>query len=154
MEGARRRVIAQANQSESEGLAHLNLRSHACAWPTCRMWRRRSNRHPGGRNVARVAARAAFEIPGAAVYCAMTTAKEFVDFWLDVSVHADEQEGPRQGQAAVQHLANNLLNAARDQGFSKEQVEAELGDNLEAYIRASIDRQNVAEGVRLRKESK
>lgn len=82
----------------------------------------------------------------------MTTAKEFVDFWLDVSVHADEQEGARQGQAAVQRLADNLLNAAREQGFSKEQVEAELGDDLEAYIRASIDRQNVAEGVRLRDE--
>ena len=58
---------------------------------------------------------------------AMTTAKEFVDFWLDVSVHADEQEGPRQGQAAVQHLADNLLNAAREQGFSKEQVEGRAG---------------------------
>ena len=82
----------------------------------------------------------------------MTTAKEFVDFWLDVSVHADEQEGPRQNHAAVQHLADNLLNAAREQGFSKEQVESELGDDLEAYIRASIDRQNVAEETRLRNE--
>ena len=35
---------------------------------------------------------------------------------------------------------------------SKEQVEAELGDDLEAYIRASIDRQNVAEETRLRNE--
>jgi cyanate lyase len=83
----------------------------------------------------------------------MTTAKEFVDFWLDVSVHADEQEGPRQAQAAVQHLADNLINAARDQGFSKEQVESELGDDLEAYIRASIDRQNVDEATRLRNET-
>ena len=50
---------------------------------------------------------------------AMTTAREFVDFFLDVSVHADEQEGRRQDHAVVQHLADNLLNAARDQGFSK-----------------------------------
>ena len=80
------------------------------------------------------------------------TAKEFVDFWLDVSVHADEQDGPRQDHAAVQQLADNLL-AARDQGFSKEQVEAELGDDLEASIRASIDRQNVDEATRLRNET-
>ena len=83
----------------------------------------------------------------------MTTAKEFVDFWLDVSVHADEQNGPRQKPAAVQHLADNLINAAREQGFSKEQIESELGDDLEAYIRASIDRQNVDEETRLRNET-
>lgn len=83
----------------------------------------------------------------------MTTAKEFVEFWLNVSVHADEQEGPRRGHAAVQQLADNLLNAAREQGFSKEQIEAELGGDIEAHIRASIDRQNVAEETRLRNET-
>jgi hypothetical protein len=80
----------------------------------------------------------------------MTTAKEFIDFWLDVSVHADEQEGPRQDHASVRQLADNLLNAARDQGFSKDQIEAELGGELELYIRGSIDRQNAAEEIRLR----
>lgn len=83
----------------------------------------------------------------------MTTAKEYVQFWLDVSVHADEQEGPRRDRAAVEQLANNLLNAAHEQDFSKEQIEAELGGDIESFIRASIDRQNAAEETRLRNET-
>jgi hypothetical protein len=50
----------------------------------------------------------------------MTTANEFVEFWLDVSVHADEQEGQRRDEAAGRQLANNLLRAAHEQGVSKE----------------------------------
>ena len=82
----------------------------------------------------------------------MTTAKEFVDFWLDVSVHADEQEGPPQNEVTVRQLVDNLLSAAHAQGFSKEQIEAELGGDVEAYIRARIDRQNTAEETRLSRE--
>jgi len=43
-----------------------------------------------------------------------------------------------------------MLRASKASQRSKSK--AELGDDLEAYIRASIDRQNVAEETRLRNE--
>ena len=79
----------------------------------------------------------------------MTDVREFVDFWLTNSVHADEQMVGRRGREAVVKLADRLVVAASYQGFSKQQVEAELGD-IRAYIRASIDIQNVSETARLR----
>lgn len=82
----------------------------------------------------------------------MATAKEFVEFWLQNSVHPDEQFGLKQGRADVRHLADNLVRAAEGQGFSKEQMEAELGGDIDAYIRASIDTQNAAENDRLSRE--
>jgi hypothetical protein len=68
----------------------------------------------------------------------VATAKEFVEFWLVNSVHADEQYGIRQGRVEVQKLAEHLVAAAEAQGFTKQQVEAEPGD-IGQYIRASID---------------
>jgi hypothetical protein len=79
----------------------------------------------------------------------MTDIREFVDFWLTNSVHADEQMVGRRGREAVVKLADRLVVAANYQGFSKQQVEAEIGD-ICAYIRASIDTQNVSETARLR----
>jgi hypothetical protein len=81
----------------------------------------------------------------------MATAKEFVEFWLEVSVHPDEQYGPQRGREAVQALADELVHAAEAEGFTKAQVEAEIGE-LPEFIRASIDRQNAAERDRLKKE--
>jgi hypothetical protein len=82
----------------------------------------------------------------------MVSAKEFVEFWLQNSVHADEPFATRRGKAGVAHLVQNLLAAAKAQGFTKEQMEAELGGDLDAYIRASIDRQNRGETARLRND--
>jgi hypothetical protein len=81
----------------------------------------------------------------------MGSAKEFVEYWLQNSVHPDEELGPRRGRAAVQQLAENLVRAAEEQGFTKPQMEAEIGD-LYTFIRASIDRQNKAENDRLAKD--
>jgi hypothetical protein len=36
------------------------------------------------------------------------------------------------------------------QGFTKQQMETELGGDIYAYIRASIDSQNSAEAIRLK----
>jgi hypothetical protein len=82
----------------------------------------------------------------------MATVKDFVEFWLENSVHADERFGARRGQAEVQQLAEKLVRAAEVQGFTKQQVEAELGGDIYGFILASIDRQNEAEDRRLRSE--
>jgi hypothetical protein len=84
----------------------------------------------------------------------MASAEEFIEFWLENSVHPDERFGIRRGREAVQQLADDLVRAAEAQGFTKEQVEAELGGDLAGYIRTSIDKQNKAEDDRLRKNEK
>jgi hypothetical protein len=68
----------------------------------------------------------------------MTAAREFVDFWLENSVHADEQMVARRGREDVLKLTDRLIVAANRQGFTKQQMEAEIGD-LYSYIRNSID---------------
>ena len=82
----------------------------------------------------------------------VATAKEFVEFWLENSVHADEPLGTRRGRPEIQRLVENLVRAAEAQGFAKQQIETELGGDIYDFIRASIDRQNEAEGSRLSKE--
>ena len=81
----------------------------------------------------------------------MATVKEFVEFWLENSVHADEQLAARRGREDVERLVDNLVRAGEDQGFTKQQMEAELGGDLYAHIRASIDSQNKSE-IKRRKE--
>ncbi len=80
-----------------------------------------------------------------------TTVREFVEFWLENSVHADEQFGPRRRRADIQELADRLIRFGAGQGYTKQQIEAEIGDVYE-YIRASIDRQNTDEAVRRKEE--
>jgi hypothetical protein len=83
----------------------------------------------------------------------MASTKVFVEFWLKNSVHPDEELGPRRGREAVQRLADNLARAAEEQGFTRAQMEAEIGD-LYDFIRASIDRQNKAEDSRLAEDER
>jgi len=79
----------------------------------------------------------------------MSDARDFVDFWITNSVHSDEQMSHRRGREVIQKLADRLEVAAKDQGFTKGQLEAEIGD-LFSYIRARVDAQNVSETARLR----
>src|ERR1700722_19441063 len=78
-----------------------------------------------------------------------STAKEFVEFWLQNSVHADEQMTGRRGREAILKLADRLVVAANYQGFSNQQIEEEIGD-IYTYIRTSIDAKNAIETTRLR----
>ena len=78
-----------------------------------------------------------------------STAKEFVEFWLQNSVHADEQMTGRRGRAAISKLADRLVVAAKHQGFTKQHIEAEIGD-IYTYIRTSVDAKNAVETTRLR----
>jgi hypothetical protein len=79
----------------------------------------------------------------------MPAVREFVDFWLTNSVHADEQMVGRRGREDILKLADRFAVAANCQGFTKQQIEAEIGD-IYAYIRARIDSENVHETARLR----
>ncbi len=79
------------------------------------------------------------------------TAKEFVDFWLKNSVHPDEQLQPRRQREEIDLLVDNLVIAANAQGFTKEAIEAEIGD-IFAFIKAKIDEENEQETKRLRSD--
>ncbi|MCC8964514.1 hypothetical protein H8A95_19880 [Bradyrhizobium sp. Pear76] len=82
----------------------------------------------------------------------MASAKEFVDFWLENSVHADEHFGVRRGRPEIDELVQRLLVAAMAQGFSEDQVQAELGGDIHAFIRTRVDEQNAEEASRLKRE--
>jgi hypothetical protein len=48
----------------------------------------------------------------------------------------------------------NLVHAAEDQSFSKQQIEAELGGDIYAHIRARIDSLNAEETARLKRDGR
>ena len=79
----------------------------------------------------------------------MATAREFVEFWLLNSVHPDEQLSVRRGRAAIQQLADDLIRAAEGEGFTRKQIEVELGGSIYSHIRRRIAQQNAAEDLRL-----
>jgi hypothetical protein len=79
----------------------------------------------------------------------VASAKEFVEFWLQNSVHADEQMTGRRGREAILELADRLVVAAKHQGITDQQIEAEIGD-IYTYIRTSIDAKNASDTTRLR----
>jgi hypothetical protein len=81
----------------------------------------------------------------------VATAREFVEFWLLKSAHPDEQFSVRRGRAAIRQLADNLIRAAEGEGFTRTQIEVELGGSIYSHIRQSIAQQNPAEGLRLGK---
>lgn len=82
----------------------------------------------------------------------MPTAQEFVEFWLKNSVHADEQFGVRRGRPEIEELVRRLSIAAKDQGFTQEQIEAQLGGDIYDYIRSSVDSQNAQKTARLERD--
>lgn len=73
-------------------------------------------------------------------------AREFINFWILNSVHAAELQGAEQD---VTELARRCVEMAHDQGLSKNDLEAEVGD-LADYIRAKLRTANQAERDRPR----
>jgi hypothetical protein len=66
-----------------------------------------------------------------------TTAREFIDFWVENSVHAAEQYGAPGGEQGATALAHRCIEMAVSQGLSKADLEKEVGD-LAAYIREKL----------------
>jgi hypothetical protein len=80
----------------------------------------------------------------------VATIRKSVDFWLENSVHADGQFGPGSSRADVQEMAQRLVRFAEGQGYTRQQIEAEIGD-ICGYIRAGIDRRSAGEIARFKK---
>lgn len=73
-----------------------------------------------------------------------TDAKEFIDFWMEVSVQARTELGLPGSSQNSQALADRLLNAAKDQGLSVDDIIREIGDPAD-YIKGKLDEANLAE---------
>jgi len=79
----------------------------------------------------------------------MSKAREFIDFWIENSVHAGEQYLNFGASQDVAELTRRLLDAATGQRISEADLEAEIG-NIPDYIRGKLRAANKAEAGRHR----
>jgi hypothetical protein len=71
-------------------------------------------------------------------------AREFIDFWIENSVHAAEQAGARGASQDVAELTRHCVAMAKEQGIPEDAMRAEVGD-LAEYIRGKLKKANQAE---------
>ena len=74
----------------------------------------------------------------------VTETREYIDFWIETSVHAREQYGGPGAEQDVAELVRRLVQAGEDQGITAKAMTAEVGD-LAAYIRGKLGQANEAE---------
>jgi hypothetical protein len=75
-------------------------------------------------------------------------AREFVDFWVQNSVHAAEPHGAEGASQRVSVLVEQCLEMAKSQGLTQADIEAVVGD-LHAYLQTKLARANDTENARL-----
>jgi hypothetical protein len=73
-----------------------------------------------------------------------TKAREYIDFWIENSVHAAEQYGTPGASQDVNELVGSLIEGAKGQGISEEAMMREVGD-LAEYVRDKLAAANQAE---------
>jgi hypothetical protein len=67
----------------------------------------------------------------------LPTTREYIDFWVENSVHAAEQNGTPGASQSVDVLVDRLVEGAKNQNISREALEKEVGD-LEQYIEGKL----------------
>jgi hypothetical protein len=79
----------------------------------------------------------------------MTKAREFIEFWIENSVHAgDGADGASQD---VAELTRRCLEMAGDQDISEQDINAEIG-NLAKFIGRKLEAANKVEADRQQRE--
>lgn len=76
-----------------------------------------------------------------------TQAREYIDFWIQNSVHAAEQFRTPGASQSVANLVDRLLQAAKEQGISEQDMTDEVGD-LTDFIQRKLTAANKAESDR------
>jgi hypothetical protein len=76
-----------------------------------------------------------------------TLVREFIDFWVENSIHAAEEYGSVGAEQRAAALTGRFVEMAASQGFSKADLENEVGD-LANYLRDKLDAANQAEKAR------
>jgi hypothetical protein len=77
----------------------------------------------------------------------VSNAREFIDFWMENSVHAVEQYRTAGASQDVAELTRRLIEAAKGQGISESDLQAEIGE-ISAYIGDRLKAANRAESER------
>jgi hypothetical protein len=78
----------------------------------------------------------------------MSKAREFLDFWMQNSVHAAEEYGTPGASQLTTDLVERCVEMAASQGVSRADLEAEVGD-LSDYIKAALESANAKEVARI-----
>jgi hypothetical protein len=73
-----------------------------------------------------------------------TKAREFIDFWIENSVHAREHYGMPGAEQRAAELAGRLVEAGLAQGISEKAMTAEVG-NVTEYVRGKLAEANQAD---------
>jgi hypothetical protein len=77
----------------------------------------------------------------------MSKAREFIDFWVENSVHAAEQFHTPGASQDVAELTARCIEAAKGQGLSEADLQTEIGD-VTAFIRDKLKSANMAASSR------
>ncbi|WP_338688702.1 hypothetical protein V5279_24475 [Bradyrhizobium sp. 26S5] len=77
----------------------------------------------------------------------MSKAREFIDFWIENSVHAVEQYRTIGASQDVTELSRRLIDAAKEQSIPEADLQAEIG-NISDYIKDQLKAANRAESER------
>ena len=72
------------------------------------------------------------------------TVREYIDFWVENSVHAAEQFRTPGATQDVEELVRRLIAGAGGQGITEEAMRDEVGD-IAVYIREKLKAANKAE---------
>ena len=78
----------------------------------------------------------------------MSKAREFIDFWVENSIHPAEQFRTPGASQDPTELTSRLVAAAKAQGISEADLQAEIGE-VPSYIRDKLSEVNQAESARL-----
>ncbi|UEM08315.1 hypothetical protein J4G43_026250 [Bradyrhizobium barranii subsp. barranii] len=77
----------------------------------------------------------------------MSNVREFIDFWVENSIHPAEQYRTPGASQDVAELTQRLVEAAKGQGISEAELQAEIGD-ISDYIGELLRAANRAESER------
>jgi hypothetical protein len=66
-----------------------------------------------------------------------TKVREYIEFWIETSIHAAEQYGTVGASQNVDELVRRLVEGAKGQGISEQDMTSEVGD-LSDYVRDKL----------------
>jgi hypothetical protein len=71
-------------------------------------------------------------------------AREFIDFWIENSVHATEEHGGAGSEQSAAVLAERCVEMAGSIGITRQELDAEVGD-LVTYLHTQVKAANQRE---------
>jgi hypothetical protein len=76
-----------------------------------------------------------------------TEVREYIEFWIETSIHATEQYGTLGASQDVNELVRRLVEGAKGQGISEQDMTSEVGD-LSDYVSEKLATVNQIEKER------